>query len=300
MRTKNLLRVSTLAIVVALLVFSGNALLAANKPAAGKVDLNSADLKTLEALPGVGAATAKHIIAARPFKSVEDLKHVKGIGDAKFAALKDKVSVGRAAAAPAPGPGGLAAPAAPAKPAAPVAKAAPAGLVDLNGADAKTLEALPGVGAATAKAIIAARPFKGVDDLKKVKGIGDGVKFAALKDKVTVGAAPAAPAAPVAPTAPAKPAAPVAAAPAAPAAPAAAAAPAAPAAKSAAPKLAPGQKININTATKEQLDMLPDIGGVKAQAIIDGRPYQKIEDIMKVKGIKEGIFAKIKDHITVN
>ena len=61
-----------------------------------------------------------------------------------------------------------------------------------------------------------------------------------------------------------------------------------------------GQKININTATKEQLDLLPEIGGVKAQAIIDGRPYQKIEDIMKVKGIKEGIFAKIKDSITVN
>jgi competence protein ComEA len=225
MRTKNLLRVSTLAIVVALLVFSGNALLAANKPAAGKVDLNSADLKTLEALPGVGAATAKHIIAARPFKSVEDLKHVKGIGDAKFAALKDKVSVGGAAAAPAPGPGGLAAPAAPAKPAAPVAKAPAA--------------SSPGPGGLQAQA------------------------------------APAKPAAPAANPA--------------------VRAPSAPAAK-----LAPGQKININTATKEQLDMLPDIGGVKAQAIIDGRPYQKIEDIMKVKGIKEGIFAKIKDHITVS
>jgi DNA uptake protein ComE-like DNA-binding protein len=39
---------------------------------------------------------------------------------------------------------------------------------------------------------------------------------------------------------------------------------------------------------------------VKAQEIIDGRPYQKIEDIMKVKGIKAGIFAKVKDNITVN
>jgi competence protein ComEA len=38
---------------------------------------------------------------------------------------------------------------------------------------------------------------------------------------------------------------------------------------------------------------------LKAQAIIDGRPYQKIEDIMKVKGIKEGTFNKIKDYITV-
>jgi competence protein ComEA len=38
---------------------------------------------------------------------------------------------------------------------------------------------------------------------------------------------------------------------------------------------------------------------VKAQAIIDGRPYQKPEDVMKVKGIKEGTYGVIKDYITV-
>jgi len=38
---------------------------------------------------------------------------------------------------------------------------------------------------------------------------------------------------------------------------------------------------------------------VKAQAIIDGRPYQKPEDIMKVKGIKEGTYGQIKEYITV-
>ena len=64
-------------------------------------------------------------------------------------------------------------------------------------------------------------------------------------------------------------------------------------------KLAPGQNVNINTASKEQLDALPGIGPVKAHAIIDARPYQKIEDIMKVKGIKQGEFNKIKDLITV-
>ena len=70
--------------------------------------------------------------------------------------------------------------------------------------------------------------------------------------------------------------------------------------KGTAVKLAPGQKVNINTASKEDLDKLFEIGPVKAQAIIEGRPYKKIEDVMKVKGIKEGIFDQIKDNITVN
>ena len=67
----------------------------------------------------------------------------------------------------------------------------------------------------------------------------------------------------------------------------------------AAVKLAPGQKVNINTAGKDMLEALPGIGPAKAQDIINGRPYKSIEDIMKVKGIKEGTFNKIKDLITV-
>ena len=76
----------------------------------------------------------------------------------------------------------------------------------------------------------------------------------------------------------------------------------APKEKAAAPaaKPGPGQKVNLNKATKEQLEALPEIGPSKAQAIIDGRPYKKPEDVMKVKGIKEGTFKKIKDSITVD
>ena len=64
-------------------------------------------------------------------------------------------------------------------------------------------------------------------------------------------------------------------------------------------KLAPGTKININTADKAALEALPEIGPVKAQAIIDGRPYKSPEDIMKVSGIKQKTFNAIKEYIVV-
>src|SRR4051812_5988433 len=68
---------------------SGNSSARATK----KVDLNTATKADLETLPGVGPATADQIIAARPFKNVNDLKNVKGIGDARFAELHNQVTV---------------------------------------------------------------------------------------------------------------------------------------------------------------------------------------------------------------
>lgn len=70
---------------------------AADPNSGAKVDLNTADLTTLETLPGVGPVTAEAIIAHReeqPFASVEDLLLVQGIGPKTFESLKDHVSVG--------------------------------------------------------------------------------------------------------------------------------------------------------------------------------------------------------------
>ena len=62
-------------------------------------------------------------------------------------------------------------------------------------------------------------------------------------------------------------------------------------------------KMNINTADKTQLMTLPGIGESKAAAIITYREthgnFQSIEDLMKVSGIKEGVFQKIQDKITI-
>jgi comEA protein len=66
---------------------------------------------------------------------------------------------------------------------------------------------------------------------------------------------------------------------------------------------APKAKVNINTANRAELESLPRIGPAVAQRIIDYRTkngdFKKIEDIMKVNGISEKIFAQIKDLITV-
>ena len=57
-----------------------------------------------------------------------------------------------------------------------------------------------------------------------------------------------------------------------------------------------GIRITLDKAT---LEKLPEIGPIKAQAIIDGRPYKFVEDVMRVSGIKDKTFAAIKDYITV-
>jgi len=61
--------------------------------------------------------------------------------------------------------------------------------------------------------------------------------------------------------------------------------------------------VNINTADKTELMTLPGIGEVRADAIIEYRKsygkFERIEDIMNVKGIKNGIFSKINSLICV-
>ena len=62
-------------------------------------------------------------------------------------------------------------------------------------------------------------------------------------------------------------------------------------------------KINLNTATKEELMTLPGIGESKAESILSFRKengkFNSIEELMNIEGIKEGVFNKIKDMIIV-
>lgn len=62
------------------------------------ININTADLAELDKLPGIGPAIGQRIIDWRTqnnnFKTIEDVKNVKGIGDATFEKMKDMITVG--------------------------------------------------------------------------------------------------------------------------------------------------------------------------------------------------------------
>jgi DNA uptake protein ComE-like DNA-binding protein len=202
MRKANRYTLALAAVLVWGLAISASPALAAG--AKVKIDINSASPAELEALPGVGAATAKKIIAGRPFSSVQDLSRA-GVSAATIDKIKPLVKAGHGSktaaepvketkAAAAPNEEKAAKPAKETKGEMKAQASAPSGgRVDLNTASEKELEALPAVGAATARKIIAGRPYSSVGDLSKAGVPAKTIET--ISPLVTVGARPAAPAA---------------------------------------------------------------------------------------------------------
>jgi competence protein ComEA len=191
MKSKAVRLVAALAIVTAWLALPASAL-------AKKLDLNTATQKELEELPGVGEATAKKIIAGRPYSSVADLEKA-GVPKSTIDKIRSKVTVSKSHAAksePAAKPESAGEKPAKTEKAAPAkreAKPAASGLVNINTASEKDLEELPGVGPATARKIVSGRPYASVDDLARA-GVPKST-IGKIRSQVTLGAAPPPPAA---------------------------------------------------------------------------------------------------------
>src|SRR5215471_17367125 len=65
----------------------------------GTVDINSADVKTLQTLPGINHTLATHIVKGRPYKNMGDLKKVDGLTSSKLNAIKEHITFGPGATA---------------------------------------------------------------------------------------------------------------------------------------------------------------------------------------------------------
>jgi competence protein ComEA len=176
-----------LAVLVGLLAFRGYGNQLGARPSeplpTTKLDLNKADHTELEQVPGLGPKLARAIEDHRkdrgPFKSLDDLRGVHGVGPATVEKVRPYLRV-EADAPPDPEPLTLQR-----KPPAPApAPRASAGTrkiqpgdppINVNAASVEELQRLPGVGPTIALRIVAARdvaPFKSVDELRRVKGIG--------------------------------------------------------------------------------------------------------------------------------
>lgn len=60
-----------------------------------------------------------------------------------------------------------------------------------------------------------------------------------------------------------------------------------------------GTKININTASESELDTLPGIGAVTVKKIIDGRPFERPDELLEKKIVKSNVWENIKEKVSV-
>ncbi|MFM8684711.1 MAG: helix-hairpin-helix domain-containing protein [Chthoniobacterales bacterium] len=60
-----------------------------------------------------------------------------------------------------------------------------------------------------------------------------------------------------------------------------------------------GEPIDPNTATVDEIMLLPGVGEVLAERIVEGRPYKSVDDLRRVPGVGDKVFARLKDSLQI-
>lgn len=134
-----------------------------------QLDLNTASEASLAAVSVIGPDGARAIIAARPFTSINGLDRLQGLNAERLEQIRARVTVSPATIPPKEAievlRGGVR------KETPRVTHSGTRPAVDVNSASLETLAALPKVGPELAQKIVSARPFKSLDQFKKIAGI---------------------------------------------------------------------------------------------------------------------------------
>lgn len=220
---------STIGIIAFMLILSGLAYAQAQgsqqqtqQTSMEMVNINTATQEELQSLPGMDQSLAQSIVQYRqtngPFKSVDDLSQVQGMDEQKLRGMKGQLTAEK---------------------------------INVNTAKADELQKVPGMDQALAQSIIQYRdtngPFQSVDDLTKVQGISD-QKLESIQAYLTV------------------------------------------------------EKINVNTATAEEMQIIPGMDQALAQSIIQYReangPFQSVDELTQVQGIDDQKLQSMQDFVT--
>ncbi|HPV30534.1 MAG TPA: ComEA family DNA-binding protein [Deltaproteobacteria bacterium] len=186
------------------------------------VNVNIATQEELQRVPGMDQSLAQSIIQHRqtngPFQSVDDLAQVQGMDEQKLKGMKGHLTAEK---------------------------------ININTVKAEDLQKIPGMDQALAQSVIQYRdsngPFQSVDDLTKVQGISD-QKLESIQAYLTV------------------------------------------------------EKINVNTATAEELQIVPGMDQPLVQSIIQYRetngPFGSVDELTQVQGMDEQKIQSMQDFLT--
>lgn len=140
-------------------------------------------------------------------------------------------------------------------------------MVDLNTAPISVLLRVPQIGPALARAIMAARPYHRLSDLRHVAGVGEKLYFI-LRTHLSISQPGLAHATGLE-------------------------------SEATLSVVTPSAKLDLNSATVQELAALPGIGRALAEAVVAGQPYTQLRELQRISGVGLKLYAALRQHLRV-